>query len=149
MLYPYKTSVGPEETMDGLLAGRSNLAEFISKHDPILSWNGVDVQCKLRPSDADIVNLGPDFQAAWDKALKHFPDKPMMIISVVSCFPGDPSTVPAGQYMGIATFSTHPFSRGRVHITGPKSSDPCALDTGFLADENENDIKKHSWMYKK
>lgn len=149
MLYPYKTSVGPEETMDGLLAGRLNLAELIPKNDPLLSWNGVDVQCKLRPNDADVASLGPDFQTAWDKAYKDFPDKPMMIISIVSCFPGDPSTVPAGQYMGIATFSTHPFSRGRIHITGPKFSDSYIFDPGFLEDENGNDLKKHFWMYKK
>ncbi|KUI56368.1 Alcohol oxidase [Cytospora mali] len=149
MLYPYKTSVGPEETMDGLLAGRLNLAELIPKNDPILSWNGVDVQSKLRPSDVDVASLGPEFQAAWDKEFKAFPDKPMMIISVVSCFPGDPSSVPAGQYMGIATFSVHPFSRGHIHITGPKFSDPHDLDAGFLEDEIEIDLKKHLWMYKK
>lgn len=149
MLYPYKTSVGPDQTMDGLLTGRVNVGELIPKNDPLLSWNGVDVQCKLRPSDADIASLGPHFQAAWDKNYKSTPDKPLMIMSIVSCFPGDPSGVPAGQYMGIATFSTHPFSRGRIHITGPKFSDPYEFDAGFLADENSIDQKKHFWMYKK
>lgn len=51
--------------------------------------------------------------------------------------------------MGIATFSTHPFSRGRIHITGPSFSDPYEFDAGFLADENSIDLKKHFWMYKK
>lgn len=149
MLYPYKTSVGPDQTMDGLLTGRVNVGELIPKNDPLLSWNGVDVQCKLRPTDSDIASLGTDFQAAWDKDFKNSPDKPLMIISIVSCFPGDPSGVPAGQYMGTATFSTHPFSRGRIHITGPKFSDPYDFDAGFLADENSIDLKKHFWMYKK
>lgn len=149
MLYPYKTSVGPDQTMDGLLTGRVNVADLIPKNDPLLSWNGVDVQCKLRPSDTDIASLGPHFQAAWDKDFKNTPDKPLMIMSIVSCFPGDPSVVPAGQYMGIATFSTHPFSRGRIHITGPRFSDPYEFDAGFLADENGIDQKKHFWMYKK
>lgn len=149
MLYPYKTSVGPEQTMDGLLTGRVNVADLIPKNDPLLSWNGVDVQCKLRPSDTDIASLGPQFQAAWDKDFKSTPDKPLMIMSIVSCFPGDPSGVQAGQYMGIATFSTHPFSRGRIHIMGPKFSDPYEFDAGFLADENSIDQKKHFWMYKK
>lgn len=149
MLYPYKTSVGPDQTMDGLLTGRLNVAELIPKNDPLLSWNGVDVQCKLRPTDAEIAALGSEFQAAWDKEFKNFPDKPLMIISIVSCFPGDPSGVPAGQYMGTATFSTHPFSRGRIHVTGPKFSDPYHFDAGFLADEHSIDLKKHLWMYKK
>ncbi|KAF3768163.1 alcohol dehydrogenase [Cryphonectria parasitica EP155] len=149
MLYPYKTSVGPDETMDGLLAGRIDVGQLISKNDPLLSWNGVDVQCKLRPTDADIASLGTDFQAAWDKDFKDSHDKPLMIISIVSCFPGDPSGVPAGQYMGVATFSTHPFSRGRIHVTGPKFSDPYSFDAGFLADKNGIDQKNHFWMYKK
>lgn len=149
MLYPYKTSVGPDQTMDGLLTGRVNVGELIGKNDPLLSWNGVDVQCKLRPTDADVAHLGSDFQAAWDKEFKNTPDKPLMILSIVSCFPGDPSGVPAGQYMGTATFSTHPFSRGRIHVTGPKFADPYEFDAGFLADENSIDAKNHFWMYKK
>lgn len=149
MLYPYKTSVGTDQTMDGLLSGRVNVGELIPKNDPLLSWNGVDVQCKLRPTDSDIASLGTDFQAAWEKDFKNSPDKPLMILSIVSCFPGDPSGLPAGQYMGTAAFSTHPFSRGRIHITGPKFSDPYDFDAGFLADENGIDQKKHFWMYKK
>lgn len=149
MLYPYKTSVGPDQTMDGLLTGQVNVSELIPKNDPLLSWNGVDVQAKVRPSDADVQSLGTHFQAAWEKDFKNSPDKPLMIMSIVSCFPGDPSGVPAGQYMGIATFSTHPFSRGRIHITGPNFSDPYEFDAGFLADDNSIDQKKHFWMYKK
>lgn len=135
--------------MDGFLSGRLDLETLIANNDPILSWIGVDVQCKLRPSDADVESLGPEFKAAWEKSFKPFPDKPMMIASVVSAFPGDPSSVPAGQYMGLATFSIHPFSRGRIHITGPKLSDPCDLDHGFWEDEDGIDMKKHMWMYKK
>lgn len=149
MLYPYKTSAGPEQTMDRLLAGRVNVPELLANNDPLLSWNSVDVQCKLRPSDADIASLGTQFQAAWDKDFKNTPDKPLMMLSIVSCFPGEPSSVPAGQYMGVATFSTHPFSRGRIHITGPNFGDPYDFDGGFLADENGIDQKKHFWMYKK
>lgn len=125
------------------------MGELIGKNDPLLSWNGVDVQCKLQPTNADVATLGSDFQAAWNKEFKNNPDKPVMILSIVSCFPGDPSGVPAGQYMGTATFSTHTFSRGRIHVTGPKFTDPYEFDAGFLADENGIDAKKHFWMYKK
>lgn len=148
MLYPYKSTVGPEGTMDGILSGRLNVGELIAKNDPLLSWNGVDVQAKVRPSAADIDRLGPEFQKAWNKDFKEFPDKPMMIFSPVSCFPGDPAGVPAGQYMGFATFSTHPFSRGRIHISGPALEDAYEFDTGFLAGEGKADLQKHVWMYK-
>lgn len=110
--------------MDGLLTGRINVAELTPKNDPLLSWNGVDVQCKLRPSETGIASLGTQFQAAWEKDLKNYPGKPLMILSIVSCFPGDPCGVPAGQHMVVGTFSTHPFSRGRIHITGPNFNDP-------------------------
>lgn len=49
--------------MDGILSGRSSLGELIVNNDPVLSWNGVDVQCKLRPNEApaDIASLGLDY----------------------------------------------------------------------------------------
>lgn len=84
MLYPYNTSVGPDQTMDGLLTGRTNVAELIPRNDPLLSWNGVDVQCKLRPTEPEVASLGPEFQAAWNKDFKDMSDKPLMIVSIVS-----------------------------------------------------------------
>lgn len=152
MTYPYKTTAGPDETMDnvlgGLMTGTLDLEGMLERGDPLLGWNAVDMQCKLRPSDADVAGLGPEFQAAWDKEFKNYPDKPMTIMSGVSAFPGDPSPVPPGQYMGIATFILHPFSRGRFHISGPSIKDEPVLDTGFWAD-NDLDLKQHMWMYKK
>lgn len=40
MLYPYKASVGPDQTMDGLLTGRTNVAELIPSERPVaqLEW---------------------------------------------------------------------------------------------------------------
>ncbi|KAH8764369.1 GMC oxidoreductase-domain-containing protein [Diaporthe sp. PMI_573] len=149
MLYPYKTNLGPHETMDALLGGRLDTGDLIAKNDPILSHNGVDVQCKLRPSAADIASLGLEFEAAWNKDFKDYPDKPMMMLSPVACFPGEPSSVPAGQYFGTTTFNLHPYSRGHIHISGPTISDEVLMDAGFWADPNELDLKKHVWMYKK
>lgn len=149
MLYPYKTSLEPEDTLDSLLSGRLNVGELLERKDPILSSNSVDVQCKLRPDDTDIAQMGPEFQAAWDKNFRDSPDKPMMVISLVACYPGDGTSVPAGQYMGIATFSVHPFSRGRLHISGPNIAEQPVLEAGFWEDTNEIDLKQHVWMYKK
>ena len=64
-------------------------------------------------------------------------------------FPGFDPTVPAGQYLGVTAFSVYPFSRGHVHITGPSPNDPIDFDTGFFADRNAIDLKKHVWAYKK
>lgn len=74
MTYPYKTTAGPDETMDnvlgGLMTGALDLEGMLAKGDPLLCWNAVDMQCKLRPSDADVASLGPEFQVAWDKEFK-------------------------------------------------------------------------------
>lgn len=64
-------------------------------------------------------------------------------------FPGDPSTVPAGQYFTISTFSVYPFSRGHIHITGPDpSNDPLDFETGFLSDRHGLDLQTQIWLYK-
>jgi alcohol oxidase len=149
MLYPYKTNLGPDETIDALIGGRLDTADLLAKNDPILSHNGVDVQCKLRPSAADIASMGPEFEAAWNRDFKDYQDKPMMMLSSVACYPGEPSAVPSGQYFGIGAFSLHPYSRGCIHISGPCIGDEVVMDAGFWADADELDLKKHVWMYKK
>lgn len=67
----------------------------------------------------------------------------------IDSFPGVDPTLPQGQYVGLTAFSVYPFSRGHVHITGPTPDDPVDFDTGFFADANAIDIKKHIWLYKK
>ncbi|KAI1861939.1 hypothetical protein JX265_009442 [Neoarthrinium moseri] len=107
------------------------------------------VGCRYQDHHMMLYPLGPAFQEAWKREFRDVPDKPMMIMSLVACFPGDPSSVPVGQYFGIATFSLYPYSRGYVHITGPGLEHQPDLDLGFLADPNGVDLKKHVWIYKK
>lgn len=64
-------------------------------------------------------------------------------------FPGDPSSIPAGQYIGITVFTAHPYSRGHLHITGSELNDPLDFETGFFTDADNIDIKQHMWAYKK
>lgn len=54
-----------------------------------------------------------------------------------------------GQYISVSAFTTYPFSRGYVHITGPALEDELDFETGYFADAGGNDIKKHIWLYKK
>lgn len=63
-------------------------------------------------------------------------------------YPGDPSGIPPGQYLGLSAFSPYPYSRGHVHITGPELSDPLDFETGFFSDTHDIDLKKHVWAYK-
>ncbi|KAK0615111.1 GMC oxidoreductase-domain-containing protein [Bombardia bombarda] len=105
---------------------------FARQHQPMLMWPP----------------LGPAFIEAWTRDFQNTPDRPMVLMSFINGFPGDPSAVPPGQYFAITAFSVYPYSRGHIHITGPSPSDPLNFKTGFFADRDGIDIKKHMWTYK-
>jgi choline dehydrogenase-like flavoprotein len=48
----------------------------------------------------------------------------------------------------VSTFTTYPYSRGHIHITGPDLSCRLDFETGFFSDPHGIDIKKHVWLYK-
>ncbi|RYP77333.1 hypothetical protein DL771_001128 [Monosporascus sp. 5C6A] len=146
---PYKSSLTPEETLDGLFSGKLDPGHLIQTNDRILGWNAQDVTCKLRPNDSEVASLGPEFQEAWNKEFKDNTNRPLLMMSPLNCFPGEPTGVPAGQYFGISAFLVYPFSRGYMHITGPRLDDPLDFETGFLSDEQGLDLKSLRWTYKK
>lgn len=41
LLYPYKSSLGPEETLDCILSGRKDFAKAAAAKDPMLGWNSI------------------------------------------------------------------------------------------------------------
>ncbi|KAH6871237.1 GMC oxidoreductase-domain-containing protein [Thelonectria olida] len=149
VLYPYKTNLQPHETIDRVLRNPHKRQELIDSKDPVLGWNSIDVSSKLRPTDSDVAALGPEFQHAWDRDFKHSPNRPIMLMGLVSCFLGDPSSVPEGQYVTVGNYTAYPYSRGHIHITGSGLDDPLDFDVGFLNDENDIDLKKQVWAYKK
>lgn len=81
VMYGYRSKLEPEETLESLISGRLAMEPLIASRDGRLSWNGIDVQAKLRPSENDLASLGPQFQAAWETMFKNVPDKPLMVIS--------------------------------------------------------------------
>ncbi|KAM0327141.1 hypothetical protein ACHAQA_006272 [Verticillium albo-atrum] len=146
--HPYKSSLQPEETFDAVFSGRRNLEELIQKNDGILGWNASDVTSKLRPTEVDIDSLGSEFRAAWDRDYKNDISRPGAIITALSGFPGDPDDVPVGQFFATSTFTTYPYSRGHIHITGPSVDDPHDFRTGFYSDTDNVDVKMSAWAYK-
>src|SRR5690625_1387092 len=64
-------------------------------------------------------------------------------------FPGDPSALPVAQFMSASSFTTYPYSRGHIHITGPHATDPLDFHTGFFTDPHGVDVKSSMWAYKK
>ncbi|KAH6886980.1 GMC oxidoreductase-domain-containing protein [Thelonectria olida] len=148
-LYPYRTALKPHETIDAVLRNPGNRQNLIDSKDNILGWNSIDISSKLRPTEEDVAALGPEFQAAWNRDFKDAPNRPLMLMGVVSCFLGDPSSVPEAQYVTIGNYTAYPYSRGHMHITGPELSDPLDFDVGFFSDAHDIDLKKQIWAYKK
>lgn len=84
VVYPYRSSLEPSETVDALYGGRLDIPKLMETNDKILGWTACDVTSKLRPSEADVAALGPAFQAAWDKDFKDTPNRPMAVFTPVN-----------------------------------------------------------------
>lgn len=146
---PYRTSLEPHETLDAILSGRLPLEVAVAEHNKILGWNSIDVAAKTRPTDAEVAALGPDFQAAWDRDFRDYPNRPLMLMGLVSTYLGDHTSIAPGQYVSFANYTAYPYSRGHIHITGPELADRLDFDVGFLTDAHDIDLKKQVWAYKK
>lgn len=70
-------------------------------------------------------------------------------MALLSGFPGNPSSLPVGQYFGLSAFTAYPYSRGHLHITGLELDDKLDFKIGFFSDARDIDIKKNIWTYKK
>jgi alcohol oxidase len=84
MTYPYYSSMNENETLDALFSGRMNATEAIQQNASILGWNAQDVTGKLRPTDAEVAELGPAFQETWDKEYKEDTNKPLLLTALVN-----------------------------------------------------------------
>ncbi|KAI3393988.1 hypothetical protein diail_3349 [Diaporthe ilicicola] len=150
LAYPYLNTLAPEDTLDALVFGRLGSPEdLIESGNKMLGWNAQEIQAKVRPTEAELATFGPEFKKAWDKEFKDHPDKPMVLLSVIAGFPGDPRLATGDPSLAVTAFTVYPFSRGHIHITGPNLGDPLDFEHGFFTDAGGNDIKKHIWSYKK
>ncbi|KAI1503991.1 GMC oxidoreductase-domain-containing protein [Biscogniauxia marginata] len=150
MLYPFRMSLRPHETLDDLMSGRLSLAEARERRDPRLGWNSVDIAGKVRPTEDEVAGLGDAFGEAWARDYRDKPNRPLVIMAPIQMYvgPAEFGTEP-GQYITMATCTTYPYSRGRLHITGPSLDDPLDFDVGYFGDPGAVDLAKHVWAYKK
>lgn len=150
-LVPFKTDLGPKETLDGVFSGRLDVAKAIQENDTILGWNAVDLGAKLRMSDEEVAALGSEFAAYYDRDFKPHPSKPIMMMGFPCAFFAhhllSPEESSACQYMGVGCYSAYPYSRGSIHITSKDAKSPASFNTGFLS--HPMDIKMHVFAYKK
>lgn len=81
--YPYLNNLSIADTLDGLVFGLMDDDEGLKKKkQEMMGWNGKEMQSKIRPTDAEVAALGPEFQAAWDREYKDYPDKPLALLDV-------------------------------------------------------------------
>jgi alcohol oxidase len=138
--YTYKASLQPEQTLESVIDGTRNVGELLETNDPILSWNGIDANAKLRPTDSDIDELGPEFRKLWDRDYKNVPNKPLAALFLVTgyvlclfcprdCSFGvrtdfltvkfirilaDPTPFLPGQFFSFACYNAYPYSKGHI-----------------------------------
>ncbi|RSM19138.1 hypothetical protein CDV31_002059 [Fusarium ambrosium] len=147
LLYPYKTSLAPGDTIDDVLSGRVTAEEAIKKDYCHRAWNVGDVSSKLRPSQEEVDAIGGEFKKLYDRDYKEQVERPLILCAVHNAFFGDHSLVPPGQYMTVATYSAYPYSRGFIHAAGKTVDVAPDLDPGFL--NREFDVTMLIWAYKK
>ena len=81
-LWAYRTNLKPKETINGFMDGRVNIDEAIRTGNELLGTNGMDAQGKVRPTEAEVEALGPEFKKAWDRDFKNATDRPLMIVAL-------------------------------------------------------------------
>lgn len=83
--YPYHSSLGPDDTLDRLVFGNMGSPEdLIKSGDKMLGSNAQEVQAKIRPTEAEVAALGPEFKEAFDNEFKDYPDKPMVVLTAIA-----------------------------------------------------------------
>ncbi|KAI5781399.1 alcohol oxidase [Geopyxis carbonaria] len=112
-----------------------------------LATNGIDAGVKIRPTEQELVEMGPEFREGWNSYFKDKPDKPVMHYSVIAGFFGDHMLLPPGKFFSMFHFLEYPFSRGETHIVSTNPYDAPDFDAGFMNDAR--DMGPLIWGYKK
>ena len=140
-------------TLDDFLRGdkdvqRELFAEWeTSPEKARLSSNAIDAGFKIRPTEEELKEMGPEFNELWNRYFKDKPDKPVMFGSIVGGAYADHTLLPPGKYITMFQYLEYPASRGKIHI---KSANPYVepfFDSGFM--NNKADFAPIRWSYKK
>ncbi|KAJ6550861.1 methanol oxidase [Mycena vulgaris] len=147
-------------TLDDFLRGDKEVQKElfqeweVSPEKARLSSNAIDAGFKIRPSEAELKEMGPEFNKLWDTYFKDKPDKPVMFGSIVSAAYADHSLLPPGKYITMHVQITsrfqyleYPASRGKIHIKSPNPYVEPDFDSGFMNDKA--DFAPIRWSYKK
>lgn len=81
MVSSYKTSLGPEDTLDGMIFGSVTPEIMMKEKAHWLGYNGQGGHGKVRPTDEEAAAMGPEFEKAWNVEFKNKPDKPLVAMA--------------------------------------------------------------------
>lgn len=84
VVYGYKSSLAPNDTFDALTQGRLDANELIANNDLRVGWNAQDIVAKVRPTNEEVIALGPEFKKVWDEDYASVPDRPLSLFTVVA-----------------------------------------------------------------
>jgi alcohol oxidase len=112
-----------------------------------LSSNAIDAGFKIRPTEEELKEMGPEFNELWKTYFKDKPDKPVMFGSIVSGAYADHSLLPPGKYMTMFQYLEYPASRGKIHISSANPYKEPTFDSGFM--NHKADFAPIRWSYKK
>jgi len=134
------------ETLDVIFRGTEqeiepHAAQWLQSGKGLLSQNACNAGLKVRPTEADLAELGPTFQNRWKTYFENAPDKPLLYLGLFAAYGGMDPAAPLRKYFSMAYFSGYPASIGRVHITA--AQDPYAqqdFEPGFLDDPSDLDL---------
>ncbi|SJL01496.1 related to alcohol oxidase [Armillaria ostoyae] len=136
-------------TLDDFLRGDKEVQKELfaewetSPEKARLSSNAIDAGFKIRPTEEELKEMGPEFNELWNKYFKDKPDKPVMFGSIVSGAYADHSLLPPGKFQ----YLEYPASRGKIHIKSQNPYQEPFFDSGFL--NNKADFAPIRWSYKK
>ncbi|GAW04585.1 alcohol oxidase [Lentinula edodes] len=142
-------------TLDDFLRGDKEVQKELfnewetSPEKARLSSNAIDAGFKIRPTEEELKEMGPEFNELWDRYFKDKPDKPVMFGSIVSAAYADHTLLPPGKYITMFQYlaSEYPASRGRIHISSLNPYKAPTFDSGFM--NNKADFAPIRWSYKK
>ncbi|KAJ7272149.1 GMC oxidoreductase-domain-containing protein, partial [Mycena rebaudengoi] len=119
----------------------------VSPEKARLSSNAIDAGFKIRPTEAELKEMGPEFNQLWDTYFKDKPDKPVMFGAIVSGAYADHTLLPPEKYITMFQYLEYPASRGRIHIRNTSPYVEPEFDSGFM--NNKADFAPIRWSYKK
>ncbi|KAJ7187803.1 GMC oxidoreductase-domain-containing protein [Mycena filopes] len=124
------------------------LAQWDNNRTGIVAANGVDAAIKIRPTAAELADIGPEFTARWNSFYANKTDKPVLWMSALAGLPADQTGLPATSWVSGGVFLGYPESSGSVHISSATDVyAPANFSSAFLT--AQSDVAALRWGYKK